>query len=880
MLVKQWEVRIIYASDKTGTLTQNKMTVNKIFNMREVIQVSSVCCKESNRADFYEYFKETSEEWKKLFIESLAVNLEMEIEENDEVRNESKTDLAFLKFLHNFNEYAYPYLSKFQGTGNNNNKNNFNAAQSQSLNLDTNINSNSIQNSTSPNNTKKNQFRRQYTYSTAKELLIKKIPFDSQRKKKSVFIKNSEFPTGYRHYIKGASEAILESANNYLDPETMEECEIDEEANRQYQKIINDFAKDSLRTIFTAYKDINEKEFNNYNEKNHETGSYNLEESGFTVISLFGIRDTLRENVKEAVDQCYGAGIKLIMITGDNINTAIAISKECGIIKNEELLEDDETLISSGLAMDGSEFYNKVGGLECGTCFLELNDCKCPKSLKEAEYRGIEKSVLRKEKVKDMKMFEKLIQNLKILARSRPLDKYSIVLGLKALDNTVAVTGDGSNDAQALSTSDVGFAMGIQGADIAKDAADIIILDDNFSSIVKAVIWGRSIYDNIRKFIQFQLTVNLCACVLVFITAVVSNETPISPIQMLWINLIIDSLGSLALSTQKPDSAILQRKPCKKKEYLINSVMCKHIIIQSITLLIISLILFFSGPSFIPENNYKRVMEGKILKRCFGYAPGESIHPDNTAYNMTNSEGEKILTLSEEDHTNYYILSGLTTEWGYSNEIIRNLGPIECGTYSSDSDLSDANANYMSLYGNTSHFTIVFNVFVLYTLFNQFNARIIDDKINVFSEVFDNNYFIIIICGEFILQILIIEFAGLTFKACSEGLTLIQWLICILLSLITFIVSVFIKLIPFEKLIDYCFKRYKDFKNRNKVFSNENEVNEVEENLRKYTHGLMTTSKFNKIKKSIRNDDSNEISFHMMEHLKAKGLYIDNNAEI
>ena len=132
------------------------------------------------------------------------------------------------------------------------------------------------------------------------------------------------------------------------------------------------------------------------------------------------------------------------------------------------------------------------------------------------------------------------------MARSQPMHKYALVLGLKTLGHVVAVTGDGTNDAPALSKSDVGIAM-FSGTDIAKEASDIVIIDNNFSSIITAIIYGRNIYDNIRKFLQFQLTVNFVACIIVFVCACIGNDTPLTPIQMLWVNLIMDSLGSLAL---------------------------------------------------------------------------------------------------------------------------------------------------------------------------------------------------------------------------------------------------------------------------------------------------------------------------------------------
>jgi Ca2+ transporting ATPase len=141
-----------------------------------------------------------------------------------------------------------------------------------------------------------------------------------------------------------------------------------------------------------------------------------------------------------------------------------------------------------------------------------------------------------------------------VLARSRPEDKYRLVEGLKSINNVVAVTGDGTNDAPALMKADVGVAMGIAGTQIAKNAADILILDDNFNSIVRALVWGRNIYDSVRKFLQFQLTVNVVACVLSVISAALVRQSVLTAVQMLWVNMIMDSLASLALATEPPNT--------------------------------------------------------------------------------------------------------------------------------------------------------------------------------------------------------------------------------------------------------------------------------------------------------------------------------------
>jgi Ca2+ transporting ATPase len=165
-----------------------------------------------------------------------------------------------------------------------------------------------------------------------------------------------------------------------------------------------------------------------------------------------------------------------------------------------------------------------------------------------------------------------------VLARSRPEDKYALVVGLKERDNVVAVTGDGTNDAPALKKANVGFAMGIAGTEIAKEAADILIMDDNFASIVKAVKWGRNITVSIQKFLQFQVTVNIVAVITTLISAVAINQPIFSAVQMLWINLIMDSLGALALATEPPNDRLLLKNPSKKNDSIITPVMLKHVV--------------------------------------------------------------------------------------------------------------------------------------------------------------------------------------------------------------------------------------------------------------------------------------------------------------
>jgi Ca2+ transporting ATPase len=173
-------------------------------------------------------------------------------------------------------------------------------------------------------------------------------------------------------------------------------------------------------------------------------------------------------------------------------------------------------------------------------------------------------------------------QDLKVLARSSPEDKYILVTGLKELGKVVAVTGDGTNDAPALNRADVGFAMGITGTDVAKNASDIVLTDDNFCSVLTAIKYGRNIYDSVRKFLVFQITVNVSALFIVFSGALIFADPPLTAVQMLWVNLIMDTFAALALATEPPSMALLDRQPVSRFEKIVNAVMWRNIIGQGI----------------------------------------------------------------------------------------------------------------------------------------------------------------------------------------------------------------------------------------------------------------------------------------------------------
>jgi len=305
-----------------------------------------------------------------------------------------------------------------------------------------------------------------------------------------------------------------------------------EELKEHIHEVITKMANKALRTLCIAFKRVSEDAgnfltnglwLNQYQidfDTHDSKGVYEVEKSGFTLLGVLGIRDVLRPEVKGAIKTCRRAGVKVRMVTGDNKLTARAIALECGIIDPE----NEESIV-----LTGPEFIELTGGIICKEC--RTKECDCPRDKVQAKRV---KRPVRVDTIANQEAFDKVYKNLDVLARSRPEDKYALVTGLMERKCVVAVTGDGTNDAPALKKADVGFAMN-SGTDVAKEAADIILLDNNFASIVKAVQWGRTIYDNIRKFIQFQFTVNIVATVMTIVSSAILQKELLGAVELLWV---------------------------------------------------------------------------------------------------------------------------------------------------------------------------------------------------------------------------------------------------------------------------------------------------------------------------------------------------------
>ena len=383
--------------------------------------------------------------------------------------------------------------------------------------------------------------------------IVQMIPFDSGRKFMAMVIKRKD-GKGYRLIVKGASEIMLRLCHTIIrDPtQSIEPTSMTAANKKTLENLIDAYASRSLRTIGFIYRDFDVDSWPPRNVRRSEDDRTQavIEDicKQMTFLGLVGIQDPLRAGVPEAVKDCIMAGVFPRMVTGDNILTAKAIATECGIFT------------AGGLALEGPEF----------------------RKMSKQEQRSI-------------------IPKLQVLARSSPDDKKTLVKRLKEMGETVAVTGDGTNDAPALKAADVGFAMNIAGTEVAKEASDIILMDDNFASIVKALMWGRAVNDAVRKFLQFQITVNITAVLLAFISAVSNSEeqSVLTAVQLLWINLIMDTMAALALATDPPSRAILNRKPDPKSAPLFSPTMWKMIIGQAIYQLTVTLILYFAGKSIL-----------------------------------------------------------------------------------------------------------------------------------------------------------------------------------------------------------------------------------------------------------------------------------------
>eukprot|EP01061_Rhynchopus_euleeides_P037765 TRINITY_DN647_c0_g2_i1.p1 TRINITY_DN647_c0_g2~~TRINITY_DN647_c0_g2_i1.p1 ORF type:complete len:1024 (+),score=459.41 TRINITY_DN647_c0_g2_i1:166-3237(+) len=581
-------------SDKTGTLTQNKMTVVKALFSGERHPRSIPV------PDHRDYDREVtrvkdslSTETFSLLTEGLIMNSTAARDEKDGKVKGNKTECAMLEFVSGMG----PDISRVR----------------ERLHYE-----------------KTKLVHNRHTY-----------PFNSHNKRMTTMLRVGH---DMRVHVKGASELVLLDCDKQLLPDG-KVVPLSQEARESIQDTISEMARMALRTLLIAYND-------RPGRGNDKFDAESPEDDKLTFIAILAIEDPMRPEVPEAVETCKRAGITVRMVTGDNKATAIAIAKQAGIY----------TPKSDDIAMEG--FY-----------FRQLDK---PEQYEKMTY---------------------VLSKLKVLARMTPLDKQILVQALRQRGEVVAVTGDGTNDAPALKLANVGFAM-MTGTEVAKGASDIILMDDNFASVVTAAMWGRNINDNIRKFIQFQSTVNVAAVLIAFIGSIQSShgESPLKPVQLLWLNLIMDSLAALALATEVPTRDLLDRPPNFAESPLISRRMWLNIIGQSI---------------------YQIVLQIWLLNEGFAWFQVEE--------------------------------------------------------------------------GSDKHKTIIFNVFVLLQVINEFNARKIRNEWNLFAGLSRSHMFLSIVIVTVVVQIAAVQAFG-AFMGCVP-LDADDWQRCLIVSAFPLPLGVILRLI-------------------------------------------------------------------------------------
>ena len=450
--------------------------------------------------------------------------------------------------------------------------------------------------------------------------IIDKLRFNSENKYSSVIIENNRIK---EKYVKGAVELIIKNSDYYYDElGNRNILKNKEELLKKIDNITNLGIRAIALAKTTNCSDINDIRY-------------------LSLVGIVYIKDDIRKDAREGIQRVEDANIHVVMVTGDNKNTATAIAKEVGLIKN-----------SNDLVLTSEELR-------------ELSD----------------------------EELKKKIKYLRVVARALPQDKSRLVKISQDINLVVGMTGDGINDALALKKADVGISLG-SGTEVAKEASEIVILDDNFSSIATAILYGRTVFKSIRKFIIFQLTVNLCAVSVSVIGPFIGIPSPVTVIQMLWINMVMDTLAGLAFSYEPPKDEYMLEFPKKKDENIINKYMLNEILITGIYSSILCIL-------FLKLN---------IIKNLF-----------------------------RQSQNDVYLL------------------------------------------------TAFFGLFIFMSIFNSFNAR--THRLNLFSKIYKNKAFIIVILFIVIVQVYLIYYGGSIFR--TKGLTIKEFVIMLLISL---------SVIPFDML--------------------------------------------------------------------------------
>lgn len=485
------------------------------------------------------------------------------------------------------------------------------------------------------------------------------LPFSSERKRMTTVIRRSGETLAL---VKGAPEVLAECCQRYLDGDGIERP-LDDARRQVIRARLVEAARMAMRTLAFAYA-----------RGSSEAPPEDLAVSTDLVyVGFVAIRDPLRDDVHAAIASCRRAGIDVKMITGDNAETARAIGYEIGLIPQPE-----EPIDVPGAAV--------LTSVRLG----QLSD----EELKQH------------------------LPGLRIVARAKPLDKYRLVKLLQELGEVVAVTGDGTNDAPALKKADVGLAMGIAGTEVSKEASKIVLLDDAFSTIVKAVHWGRSLYENIQRFVQFQLTINVSALVITFLGVWPFDvKAPFTVLQLLWINVIMDTFASIALCSEAPRAGVMNLPPKRRNESIVTPAMIRTILLTA--------------------GFFVVVMLGLLLAMKGGFLRGDGPWSVEIA-------GTRLAVPQNDPH----LARDAEGRWSYQGQ--------------------DAEVTF-----TVYQMSLFFSIYVFFQVWNQFNARSLTPEKSAFHRVLQNPLFLAIAAVIAIGQIVIVTFGGSVFKV--EPLGPLDW---------------------------------------------------------------------------------------------------------
>jgi Ca2+-transporting ATPase len=415
-------------------------------------------------------------------------------------------------------------------------------------------------------------------------IIAEQLTFSTERKFMATIV-DSPLLNKKVLYVKGAPEIVLSKCQDVLYESERKSIVA---ARGPIEELLLQYQNQAMRTLGFAYEIIDDDKTRFVNGQ--------LANTNLTYLGVVAISDPVREDVPEAVQKCLSAGIDVKIVTGDTPGTAREIGRQIGIWN------------------DSDQLHNIITGTE----FEALSD-------QEATLR---------------------VQHLKIMCRARPTDKQRLVQLLQKTGSVVAVTGDGTNDAPALNFAHVGLSMG-SGTSVAKEASDITLLDDSFNSIATAVMWGRSLYQNIQRFILFQLTINVAALVIVLLGSIFGHQLPLTVTQMLWVNLIMDTFAAGALASLPPNLKVMKNKPRKSTDFIISPSMRSTILIVgfSFVALLMGLLFYFTNESGeISRYDLSRFFTIFVLLQFWNMFNAKAFATGNSAFsNMGQSIGFVIV---------------------------------------------------------------------------------------------------------------------------------------------------------------------------------------------------------------------------------------------